>query len=121
MAPKRATGEWGKKDSAGPVRIGEIIPQIFARYGIHRQLDHDALVEAWTEAVAPYLPVVFQGVSEPGRVKRGTLEVRVQHAAIVQELCFHEKAIIQVLNQKIPERKIRKIRFLVEGQMRNDK
>ena len=105
----------GKKDSIGPVRIGEIIPQIFARSGIHRQLDHDALVQAWTKAVAPHLPETLQDASEPGNVKRGTLEVRVRHAAIVQELAFCEKEILQALNQKVPDRKIRKIRFLVEG------
>ena len=112
MSPKRGSG---KKDSTGAVRIGEIIPQIFARYGMHRQLDHDALVQAWTEAVVPCLPDSLQGISEPGNVKRGTLEVRVQHAAIVQELLFQEKEILATLNQKVPERKIRKIRFLVEG------
>ena len=104
-----------KGDSIGAVRIGEIIPQMFARYGMHRQLDHDALLQAWAEAVAPHLPVSLQGISEPRNVKRGTLDVRVPHAAIVQELLFLEKEILETLNSKIPERKIRKIRFLVEG------
>ena len=112
MSPRRRKS---KENSVGAVRIGEVIPQIFARYGMHRQLDHDALIQAWAEAVAPYLPESLQGVSEPGNVKRGTLEVWVQHAAIVQELFFHEKEILATLNQKIPECKIRKIRFLVEG------
>jgi len=112
MSRKKAKRTSG---SIGAVRIGEIIPQIFARYGVNRQLDRDALVQAWAEAVAPYLPETLQGISEPGNVKRGTLEVRVQHAAIVLELGFHEKEILATLSQKIPERKIRKIRFLVEG------
>jgi len=105
----------GKNDSLGAVRIGEILPQIFARSGIHRQLDHDALVQAWAEAIAPHLPEALQNAVEPGDVKRGTLQVRVRHAAIIQELAFCEKEILQTLHQKIPERKIRKIRFLVEG------
>ncbi|MCL2304440.1 MAG: DUF721 domain-containing protein [Planctomycetaceae bacterium] len=112
MSPKRAST---KKNSTGAVRIGEILPQIFARYGMHRQLDHDALLQAWTEAVAPYLPDSLQGISQPGSVKRGALEVQVPHAAIVQELFFHEKEILATLSQKVPDRKIRKIRFLVEG------
>ena len=116
MTKKRGTR---KSDSVGAVRIGEIIPQIFARYGVHRQLDHDELLQAWAEAVAPHLPESLRdsllGVSEPGNVKRGTLEVRVKHAAIVHELFFHEKEIITTLQVKIPDRKIRKIRFLVEG------
>jgi len=105
----------GTRNPVGAVRIGEIIPQIFARYGVHRQLDHDALVQAWMEAVAPWLPDSLHGKTEPGNVKRGTLEVRVQHAAVVQELYFHEKEILATLRQKVPERKIHKIRFLVEG------
>ena len=105
----------GTKNPVGAVRVGEVIPQIFARYGVHRQLESDAMVQAWTEAVAPYLPDSLQGVSEPGNIKRGTLEVRVQHAAVVQELYFHEKEILATLGQKIPQRKIKKIRFLVEG------
>ena len=104
----------GTKNPIGAVRIGEVIPQLFARYGVHRQLDHDALIQAWAETVAPYLPDSLQGGTEPGNVKRGTLEVRVQHAAVVQELYFHEKEILETLRQKIPQRKIKKIRFLVE-------
>jgi len=79
---------------------------------MHRQLDYDALVQAWAEAVAPYLPDSLQGGSVPGNVKRGTLEVQVKHAAIVQELSFHKKEILKTLSQKVPERKIRNIRFI---------
>jgi len=111
-SPKRGRG---KKDSVEAVRIGEIIPQIFARYGIHRQLDHDSLIQAWSEAVAPHLPDSLRGISLPGSIKRGTLEVQVQHAAIIQELIFHTNEILTTLREKLPECKIRKIRFLVDG------
>ena len=99
----------------GPAKIGDILPQVLARYGFHRHLEHDAIVQAWSETIGPFLPDSLKNVSQPGAVKRGTLEVRVQHAALVQELTFHQTEIVTQLNQKVPNSKIRKIRYIVEG------
>ena len=100
---------------SGLAKIGDILPQVLARYGFHRQLEHDAIVQAWSETIGPFLPDSLKNVSQPGTVKRGTLEVRVQHAALVQELTFHQTEIVAQLNQKIPNSKIRKIRYIIDG------
>ncbi len=114
MTGKRRTTRKEKGANSGPTRIAEILPQLFARYGFHRQLEYDALVLAWNETVAPLLPESLKNASFPGAIKRGTLEVRLEHAAIVQELSFHEKEILTRLGEKLPKSKIRKIRYKVE-------
>ncbi len=114
MVEKRGKTRKEKEANSGPVRIGEILPQLFARYGFHRQLEHDALIAAWNETIAPLLPESLKNASFPGAVKRGILEVRLEHAAIVQELSLHEKEILARLREKLPDSKIRKIRYKVE-------
>ena len=97
----------------GPVRIGEIIPQIMARYGFQRRLEIETIREIWYETVEAILTEPLAKLTLPGRVRGGILEVNVKNSVLVQELSFFESEIIEKLKEKLPQSKIRKIRFVV--------
>jgi predicted nucleic acid-binding Zn ribbon protein len=102
-----ATEERGKL-----VRLGEILPQMFARYGLHRRNDNDQLVEAWSAAIAKVNPAYVK-VTQVVGFQRSTLEIAVPHSAFVQELSFVQQDLLTEIQKAVPERKFKKIKFVV--------
>jgi hypothetical protein len=77
-----------------------------ARTGYDRQQGTDALASAWQEAA----PAALRGASQPGLVRRGVLEVFVSHSALVQELGFHKRHVLERLAHLLPDSGIIDIR-----------
>lgn len=100
-----------KNTDKGPIRINEILPQVLARYGVAQTLDRDELEQAWSDAIAPFVPESLRSELVPGNVRRGTLCIKAKNTALVQELSFHESEIVAKLNETLPARKIQKIRY----------
>ncbi len=72
--------------------------RLLARTGYDRQQGSDGLAAAWHEAV----PVSLRGCSQAGLVRRGVLEVFVSHSALVQEMGFHKREVLDRLGQLVP-------------------
>jgi predicted nucleic acid-binding Zn ribbon protein len=86
----------------------EIIPQLMARRGYNRMISQEDYSEIWRELAGP-----LRDVSRPGRLKRGVLEVVVGHSAAVQELTFQKRQLLAQLQRRMPDQKIRDLRFVV--------
>lgn len=84
-----------------------------ARYGFQRRHESERLHAAWDEILVEFLPASFSGSTRPGNIRRGILEVQIVHSALIQELSFSESRILEKLKEKIPELKIRKIKYVV--------
>ena len=89
-----------------PRPIGSLITRLMARTGYDRQQGNDALRKAWDELA----PASLQGSSQPGTVRRGVLEVFVSHSALIQEMGFHKRGLLQKLQTRVPGEGITDIR-----------
>ena len=90
-----------------PRHIGDILSELIARRGYGRVKSSEDYEAAWREAAGP----LAARYSRPGTLRRGTLEVVVSHSALIQELGFRRKELIEALNRQLPEQEIRDIRF----------
>lgn len=93
----------------GIVRLGDVLPQLIAKYGVQQRRDVEQIEEAWRSVIGePYASV--------GRVvglSRGTLEIALPHNAFVQELSFRQTELLVEIRAALPGEKIRKIKFVV--------
>ena len=92
--------------ASGPQAIGRLMSRLMARTGYDRQQGTDALASAWQEAA----PAALRGATQPGLVRRGVLEVFVSHSALVQELGFHKRHVLERLAHLLPDSGIIDIR-----------
>lgn len=92
-----------------PQQLGTILPQLMAKYGFQRQLSSEKLRQSWVAAVGDEIG----DQTQLGAVRRGTLEIRVAHNILAQELSFQTTQILAALQQSVPEEKIKKLRFVV--------
>lgn len=93
----------------GPRPIGDVLAQLMARRGYARVQSGGACAEAWQqaagEALAPH--------SRATQVRRGVLEVLVDHSTLVQELGFQKPQLLARLAQLLPDEQIRDLRIRV--------
>lgn len=93
----------------GPQPIGDILAELMARKGFARARGEEAYQAAWQEAVG-------QGVAQytrTGKLRRGLLEIFVANSMLIQELTFQKAGLLKSINQKLPDEKIRDLRFKV--------
>ena len=90
-------------------KIGDLVPQLIAHYGLHRRRSSEHIEEAWRQAVGE----PFAAVTLVSGIYRGTLTIKVPHNAFIQELSFRQSELLDSLNSLINEEKIKKIRFEV--------
>ncbi len=90
----------------GAESIGRLVSRLLARTGYDQQQAPQRLAAAWTDVV----PAGLAGLSRPGRVRRGVLEVLVSHSAAVQEMGYHKAALIRRLAEVLPDESITDIR-----------
>ncbi|MFM8635728.1 MAG: DUF721 domain-containing protein [Planctomycetia bacterium] len=83
-----------------------LMGRLMARTGYDREHSLSGLAAAWDEAA----PDTLKGVSQPGLVRRGVLEVFVSHSALVQEMGFHKRDVLARLNTLVPAEGITDIR-----------
>ena len=93
----------------GPQSIGNILAELMARKNFGRVRAAEAFEEAWREA-AGALAAEYTRV---GTLRRGKLEVTVANSALVQELTFQKQDLLRALRKRLPEEKIRDLRFRV--------
>ncbi len=92
-----------------PLPIAEVLSELMARRGFARVRSAEALENAWREAAGELLA----GYSRAGEVRRGKLEVIVANSTLAQELTFQKAAIVKRLAERLPDQRIRDLRFRV--------
>ena len=92
-----------------PLPIAEVLSELMARRGFARVRSAEALENAWREAAGELLA----GYSRAGEVRRGKLEVIVANSTLAQELTFQKSAIVKRLAERLPDQRIRDLRFRV--------
>ncbi|RMG02420.1 MAG: DUF721 domain-containing protein [Planctomycetota bacterium] len=92
-----------------PQRLGEILAQETARLGLGRVKAVRRLELVWARLVGSPLDEFTQ----PGSVRRGTLEVLVAASVIMHELSFRKPELIARLQEEVPEMGIQDIRFRI--------
>ena len=91
----------------GPEPIGNILAELMARRGYARVQSAEAYEAAWKQAAGP----LIGRYSRVGSLRRGTLEVTVTNAALVQELGFQKAGILKALSHLLPDQGIKDLRF----------
>jgi len=94
---------------AGVAKIGDVLPQLIVRYGLHRRQNLEQIEEAWRQAVGEQYAAVMQVT----KLHRGTLTIKVPHNAYIQELSFRHSELIDTLATLLKDDKIKKIRYEV--------
>lgn len=94
----------------GLAKLGDILPQLLTKYGLHRRRNVDGINDAWKTAVGPPFDVVSRVVG----LSRGSLEVAVPHPAFEQELSFRLTELLRTLQTALPDEKIKKIKLTVQ-------
>ena len=97
----------GKK---GPGRIADIIPAALRLMGLEGRMDEGRLVKEWRHIVGD----LIASKSSPLEIRDGTLVVEVRDNSWMQEIRFHQKRIIDKINEKFPELGITAIRLRME-------
>ena len=93
----------------GPQPIGDILAELMARKGFARARAEEAYQAAWKDAVGE--PVAQY--TRTGKLRRGLLEIFVANSMLIQELTFQKADLLESINQKLPDEKIRDLRFKV--------
>jgi predicted nucleic acid-binding Zn ribbon protein len=94
--------------SKGTRTIGESLTDYFGRHGLVRRISQASIINDWAELVGDQVA----SVSEPDSVdKAGTLRVRVESAAWLQELQLMSPTIIKGLAFK--GRRIKRIHWML--------
>lgn len=92
----------------GPETLGEIVSRLFTARGWGRKQERLRLEEAWAEAVGP----AHAKRTRVSSIRRGTLEVVVDGAPLLQELAgFHKRRLLQELRQRLSGTTITDLRF----------
>jgi predicted nucleic acid-binding Zn ribbon protein len=96
----------------GPELLGEVLSRIFAARGWGRRQERTRLEVAWREALGP----AFADHTRLGILRRGTLEVLVDNAVVMQELAhFHKRRLLDHLRRQLPDMLITALRFRAGG------
>lgn len=91
-----------------PQPIAEVLARLMARRGYgHIQTAHD-----WSE-VWKDLAGNLATHSRVGKFSRGVLDIVVRNSAMMQELTFRKKALLQGLQQQRPDARLKDLRFRV--------
>jgi hypothetical protein len=93
----------------GAAKIGDLLPQLMVRYGLHRRPNLERIEEAWRQTIGEH----YAAITHISQLHRGTLTIKVPHNAFVQELSFRQTEFVETLAVLLKEEKIKKIRFVV--------
>ena len=92
-----------------PKKIADVIAQLINKRGYGRVQANEQLADVWAAAAGEPLA----SYSRPGQLRRGTLEITVTNSTIMQEFTFQKQNILATLGRKLPDAKIRDLRFRV--------
>jgi predicted nucleic acid-binding Zn ribbon protein len=107
---KRKTA-FSASSNVGIARLGDVLPQLIAKYGLQQRKNIKKIEQAWRKTVGE----PFGSVTRIIGLKRGTLEIAVPHNAFVQELSFRLAELLASVQADVAEEKIKKIKFTVQG------
>ena len=107
MPSVKKAGKQTVAPAFGLARLGDLLPHLLAKYGVHRRRNVEEINAAWKAAVG--LP--YDKVCRVIGLSRGTLEVTVPHPAFIQELSFRKTELLQSMQTALPDEKIKKIKF----------
>jgi predicted nucleic acid-binding Zn ribbon protein len=88
-------------------RIGDVLPAVLRDLGLQTRFKERQVVDTWASVVGPELAQRSRAL----RCENGTLVVRVDHGAWMQELHFLEKDLLARLRAACPDVNLTKIRF----------
>lgn len=92
----------------GPEPLAEILARLFAARGWGRRQERGRLEQAWAEAVGPE----DARHTRLGAFRRGTLEVIVANAVLMQELAhYRKKKLLERLRGLLPGTTVADLRF----------
>ncbi|MDR0392166.1 MAG: DUF721 domain-containing protein [Planctomycetaceae bacterium] len=97
--------------NSGVVRVADMIPQLITRFGLQRRQNLEQIIQAWKVVVGE----PFDSVTNAVELKRGVLTIAVKHNAFVQELSFRQAELLESMQSKITNEKIKKIKWIVEN------
>lgn len=92
-----------------PQRIGETLSVLMARRGYGQITAADQREQAWKSAVGEHLAAHCR----IGGVRGGVVEITVGSSAVLQELTFRKRELVERIVAAIPDQKIRDIRFRI--------
>jgi predicted nucleic acid-binding Zn ribbon protein len=93
----------------GVSKIGDVLPQLIVRYGLHRRRNLEQIEEAWRQAVGEQ----YAAITQIAKLHRGTLTIKVPHNAFMQELSFRQTELVETLATLLEGENIKRIRFEV--------
>jgi predicted nucleic acid-binding Zn ribbon protein len=88
-------------------RIGDVLPSVLRDLGLQKKFSERQVVERWASVVGPELAQRARAL----RYDNGTLLVRVDHGAWMQELHFVEKDLVRKLRAACPGVELVRIKF----------
>ncbi len=97
-----------------PSALGDILRIQCSRMGLHRKIKEQRLLGAWAEAVG-------EGVAErtqPMRIEKGVLFLKVTNSVWMQQLQFMKELIIKKLHEITGMDLVRDLRFYI-GEVEN--
>jgi len=93
-----------------PGRVGDIIPAVLRILGLEDRMDEGRLVKDWALIVGDLLA----SKSSPLDLRDGVLTVEVGDNSWMQEIRFHQKRIIEKINDRFPDLGVTAIRLRME-------
>ena len=95
-------------DTPGPENLKEILARLFTARGWGRRQARRHLDRAWEAVAGP----AYTPHSRVLGVRRGTLEVEVDNAVLLQELAhYHKRRLRTALAERLPAEGIKDVRF----------
>ena len=89
------------------LKVGDLATQIMAKYGMANRVKLEDILAAWEEIVGSFL---FK-MTHPDAFERGVLTVRLIQPSAHHALMQEKVKILKRLQEKLPDAKIRDIRF----------
>ena len=88
-----------------------LIANLMVARGYARQQEATAVADAWAAVAGS----VAASRSRAGRVFKGVLSVFVDDATLMQELNFRKRKLVEELARRLPDHKIRDVRFKADS------
>ena len=92
-----------------PQRLGDFLEGVLKEKGFLRRLKEEEVLGVWEEVAGKETALH----TRPLRVRKGTLLVACSSSPWVQELTFLREKMVASLNEKIGEKVVKEIRFVV--------
>ncbi len=98
------------RERNGTGSVGDIIPAVLRILGLEDRMDEGRLVKDWPLIVGDLLAAK----SGPLEIRDGVLTVEVRDNSWMQEIRFHQKRIIEKINDRFPGLGVTTIRLRME-------